>query len=82
MNKELKYDTLAALVQEYRDCYNKCWHKVLEVSVGLPFSHFDMSELPLQWKVLKLLTAQLLWKEIEEALIQYSYDNYHLVVCT
>lgn len=79
MNKNMIYDSLAALVKEFENSYKKCWHEVVNVSVGLPFSHDDISECPIQWKVLKLSLQTLLWEDISDILSNYTSDCMHIL---
>ena len=74
MNKEMSFDSLADLVLEFKNCYKKCCHEVVNVSVGLPFSHDDISESPLQWKILNLSPNEIVWEKLTRILIQYTKD--------
>ena len=74
MGKPLIFNSLVDLIEEFRDCYKECWHEIEIVSVGLPFSHDEISESPLQWKVLKLVVDENTWEEIYEILLKYTSD--------
>mmetsp|Transcript_31743 Transcript_31743/g.46676 ORF Transcript_31743/g.46676 Transcript_31743/m.46676 type:complete len:290 (-) Transcript_31743:1463-2332(-) len=83
MYKELKHNSLADLATEYRTCYDSYCHKVVQISVGLPFTHDVISETPLQWKVMRLTTTfndggggkdNNDWDQLEPTLLQYTRD--------
>lgn len=75
MYKPLRYGTLADLVCEFIQSYKKYYHQIIEINLGLPFSHDRISETPLQWKVMRLaLEQRSSWHEYHDAFIQYSKD--------
>ena len=75
MYKPLRFETLADLVDEFLKCYDNYYHKIIQVNVGLPFPHDQISETPLQWKVLRLKFDQgSSWQAQREGFIQYSKD--------
>ncbi len=54
MDKPLIYSTLNDLIEEFISCYESCFHTVLGIDLGLPFSHSCISETRLQWKLMTL----------------------------
>jgi tubulinyl-Tyr carboxypeptidase len=56
MNKDIRFDSLSDMVEDYRRCYAKCGHRMVGVYLGLPFSHDVYSDMPIKWKVLKVKT--------------------------
>eukprot|EP00002_Diphylleia_rotans_P033786 TRINITY_DN7217_c0_g1_i1.p1 TRINITY_DN7217_c0_g1~~TRINITY_DN7217_c0_g1_i1.p1 ORF type:complete len:291 (-),score=59.11 TRINITY_DN7217_c0_g1_i1:329-1201(-) len=48
--KALRYDTFGDLLLEFVRCYQDCYHKVLEVRVGLPPPHNTTSTMLVEWK--------------------------------
>eukprot|EP00939_MAST-03C_sp_MAST-3C-sp1_P001386 g1386.t1 len=71
--KSLVFDTLADLVKNYKDAYEACWHKLVKVYIGFPFSHDPFCPLPMNWRVLRLRVCSHPWEKISEALRKY--DN-------
>lgn len=59
MYKSLKFTSLHSLVAEFINCYRAYRHEVIMISVGLPFSHDDCSETPIEWKVLNVKLAEI-----------------------
>ena len=39
MDKPVEHSTLSSLVQEYRQAYQRWWHEVLKLRIGLPAPH-------------------------------------------
>jgi hypothetical protein len=54
MYKPLRYGSLFALIQEFDKSYKGYYHRLIDVNLGLPFSHNHVSETPLQWKLMRL----------------------------
>jgi hypothetical protein len=52
MWKELRYNSLSELVQEFSRSYSDCWHELLSVRIGFPFPHSAASSAPIKWSVL------------------------------
>jgi len=72
MGKSLTHASLAELVDEFIISYGRCYHEVIYISVGLPFSHNDISESPLKWKILNLSINERAWHEVKSILTQYA----------
>lgn len=56
MNKDIRFESLYDMVEDYRRCYAQCGHRMVGVYLGLPFSHDVYSDMPIKWKVLKVKT--------------------------
>jgi tubulinyl-Tyr carboxypeptidase len=54
MNKPIKYSSLAELVDDFKDSYEDCHHKLLTVYVGLPMPHNQYVDQPLKWRATKV----------------------------
>ena len=79
MYKPLKYNTLSALLQDYKTAYEREHHELLNIYVGLPFGQDEFSQIPIQWRVLRLNVATLPWSTIEQVLAMFTTNaNRHL----
>lgn len=56
MDKELVYESLTALVEEYQRAYSGNGHEVESAYVGLPFSSSSSCTLPVVWRALHIQT--------------------------
>ena len=76
MDKQLQFNNLADLIEEFLNSYKKYHHQVIEFELGLPFSHDHVSETPLHWKVIKFILKgkEKCWNTYRDTLIQYSRD--------
>jgi hypothetical protein len=75
MYKSMKFTSLYSLVKEFEYCYREYRHEVIMISVGLPFSHDDCSETPIQWKVLNIdLATTMNLDRTADALDRYTRD--------
>jgi len=54
MHKALRFESLAALVDEFRSSYEDCYHKLLTVYVGLPLPHNPFLDQPVKWRATKV----------------------------
>lgn len=54
MNKDFRFDTLSQLVENFEKSYESCFHKLLVVYVGLPFSHDVHSDMPIKWRAVRV----------------------------
>lgn len=54
MDKEVKYDSLSSLILDYQKSYADCYHHLLAVYVGLPFSHDVFSDTPIKWRAIRV----------------------------
>ena len=54
MNKDIRFESLSDMVDDYGRSYAKCGHRMVGVYFGLPFSHDVYSDMPVKWKVLKI----------------------------
>jgi len=76
MFKALKYNSLSDLILEFDKSYEHYFHKLVNVSIGLPFSHNRVSETPLQWKVLtcSIDNGSKTWQSHKDTFNRYSKD--------
>lgn len=54
MNKDMCFPCLSSLVEEYRRSYEACFHKLLTIYIGLPFSHNLLTDDPIKWRATKV----------------------------
>ena len=54
MNKDMRFSSLSSLVEEYRRSYEACFHKLLTVYIGLPFSHNLLTDDAIKWRAAKV----------------------------
>ena len=54
MNKPIKYNSLAELVEEFSRSYEACYHKLLTVYIGLPLPHDKFVDHPIKWRATKI----------------------------
>jgi hypothetical protein len=65
MGKDCIYDSLSDLVLEFKKCYEQCYHHLITVYVGLPFSHDVFCDMPIKWRALRVNTR----KKVEKNMI-------------
>ena len=79
MYKSLSFTSLAELIEEFLKSYKNYYHDVIEIALGLPFTHDEVSETPLVWKLIKIKLDESnsahTWKDYTRALNQYSKDS-------
>ena len=74
--KEVRHESLAALVDDYRRSYESCGHELVKVYVGLPLPCSVHSMEPVKWRVLKLrLDEGKPWADAAGALDRYVKDS-------
>jgi hypothetical protein len=54
MKKDIQFSSLAELVEEFRQSYEECFHKLLTVYVGLPLPHNQFVDQPIKWRATKV----------------------------
>mmetsp|Transcript_18396 Transcript_18396/g.18482 ORF Transcript_18396/g.18482 Transcript_18396/m.18482 type:complete len:289 (+) Transcript_18396:130-996(+) len=54
MNKELQFESLKELLDDFRLSYHSCLHRVLTVYVGLPFPHDIYCTQGVKWRALRI----------------------------
>ena len=54
MHKDVRFASLADLVEEFRQSYAECYHKLLTVYVGLPLPHNQCLDQPVKWRATKV----------------------------
>lgn len=54
MNKDLQFTTLADLVEDYRQSYEACYHKLLTIYIGFPLPHDVVVDHPVKWRANKI----------------------------
>jgi tubulinyl-Tyr carboxypeptidase len=71
MWKEIQYDSLYALVREFKQSYETVGHELLAVYMGLPFPHDVSNNHPVTWKAARVSIRQAS-EEIQTQLKLYS----------
>lgn len=75
MFKDIKFDSLADLMKEFKDSYESNFHKLVKIYIGLPFGHDLHSSMKLQWKVFKIKIVNKEWRnEVAEHINKYAKD--------
>jgi len=69
--KALEFDSFGSLILDYKTAYEKSWHELLKVYVGLPFSHDPYCGTRLHWRVVRFRVDRHPWKRISDALNEY-----------
>ncbi|GLI59171.1 hypothetical protein VaNZ11_000991 [Volvox africanus] len=73
MDKNLEYESLADLVSEYKSSYERWWHTLARVYVGLPLEHDTYYAGPVCWRYLTLsLTGRKSWMAHRVALDKFA----------
>ncbi|GLC37716.1 hypothetical protein PLESTB_000805100 [Pleodorina starrii] len=73
MDKDLVYDSLADLVSEYKKSYERWWHSLVRVYVGLPLEHDTYYPGPVCWRYLSLsLAGRKSWASHRAALDKFA----------
>ncbi len=67
MNKPIKFNSLSALVDEYRKSYEACYHKLLTLYIGLPLPHDKFVDHPIKWRATKIRLFSKPKEEVAEA---------------
>ncbi len=66
--KDLKYDSMADLLVEYRTAYERLWQQVLKVWVGLPAPSDEFSYSPICWRYFCFKGNKSAWAEMTKNL--------------
>lgn len=74
MHKDIRFDSLLEMVDHYQRSYEACYHRVLMIYVGLPFSHDVFSDMPIKWKIMRLSCRPDDRKELESTLSSYTHN--------
>ena len=72
MHKELCYDNLADLVEEFRVSYEQCYHKLLTVYIGLPLPHDQFVDHPIKWRATKIRVFGNESSEVSNKILKYT----------
>lgn len=75
MNKPMKYATLSELAMDYWQSYRECFHRLVNVYMGLPFSHETYSDTPIRWRAIKVRMNKK--KDAKNALNDYCRDMHY-----
>lgn len=78
MWKEITYDSLYELVQDYKLSYESVFHELLAVYLGLPIPHDTLQNYPVKWKAARVSLHQD-YREIETQLNSYAANMNKLV---
>eukprot|EP00249_Psilotum_nudum_P016414 c25813_g1_i2 orf=592-1242(-) len=65
MNKELQFESISSIVQNYRQAYEQSEHKLLRISVGLPVEHNIESFNFVCWRSLSLDPCSSSWEHVD-----------------
>jgi len=66
MYKDMKYGSMAELLQDYKDAYENLYHQVLKIWVGLPAPNDEFSYSPVCWRYFCFRGAS--WHEMTKSL--------------
>ncbi|KAJ7295079.1 hypothetical protein O6H91_Y214000 [Diphasiastrum complanatum] len=72
MNKELKFESISSIVENFVTAYQHSLHMVLKVRVGLPVEHNVDSRNYVCWRSLSLDLTILMWQQCCEALEKHA----------
>lgn len=75
MFKDFTYDSFGDLIEDYRDSYEQCFHRLLTVNTGLPISHQDYKAMPICWRCLKVKLFKHEWELLHAGLNAYIKDT-------
>ena len=75
MYKPLKHESFGELLLEYKTAYENESHSVLNIYVGLPFSHAEYSQQPIQWRVLDFKLENVVWADVAATLEKFADDG-------
>ncbi len=68
MFKELRYDSMSELLEDYKQAYESLWQQVLKIWVGLPAPDDEFSYSPICWRYFCLKNSLGTWSELTQAL--------------
>jgi hypothetical protein len=78
MFKDAGFNSLSALIEEFKRSYELCFHTLTRVYVGLPFTHDVLeADIPIRWRVIRIVVDLTPW---EAAIAEL--DSYETVMCT
>lgn len=72
MYKDLKYASLADLVQEYARAYTEAFHSLEKVYCAFPVSHDTFSQARIRWRVLRIAVPRHPWSDIAPVVNKYA----------
>eukprot|EP00742_Colponemidia_sp_Colp-10_P005909 GILJ01006320.1.p1 GENE.GILJ01006320.1~~GILJ01006320.1.p1 ORF type:complete len:386 (+),score=54.41 GILJ01006320.1:44-1159(+) len=79
MYKPLKFSSLGALMEEFKTCYEKCWHSLQKIKIGLPILHNAFSSEPVRWRILNLHIDRYEWDDCMDVLDRFAYEAQKIV---
>lgn len=77
MWREMRYESLSDLIRSFKDAYERNWHRLLKIKLGLPVSHDATSNEEIVWKYLTLNTcsgSQMDWDEVTRLLERFGRE--------
>ncbi|XP_064624154.1 tubulinyl-Tyr carboxypeptidase 1-like isoform X2 [Lineus longissimus] len=74
MYKPLKFNSLTSLILDFESSYNRYWHEVKKVKIGLPIPHDPHSYEQVSWKYLTLNIPKLNKSELHKELEKHSKE--------
>ena len=72
MNKPIKFSSLSDLVEDYRESYEACYHKLLTLYIGLPLPHDKFVDHPIKWRAIKVRLFGKPKNEVTEAVNNFA----------
>lgn len=72
MNKDLDFESVTSIINDYKMAYEKSRHKVLRIRVGLPVEHNLESFNFICWRYLSLDPSSSSWEQCSEALERHA----------
>ena len=66
--KPMVYDSLSALLLDYKQSYEQWWHTVLKMRIGLPVEHDGFSPFPVCWRCLCVRPDKQAWDAVARQL--------------
>ena len=78
-NKELRFASLSALVEDYSKAYAKCGHALVRVYAGLPLAHDVHSAAAIRWRVFRVSLRGSPWADAAACIDAYVRDVARIV---
>ncbi|TMW68498.1 hypothetical protein Poli38472_005966 [Pythium oligandrum] len=74
MYKELRFNSMSELVQEYCRCFESVCHSVIKLYIGFPFPHDIHSSEKVEWRALNLSMTENPWTDIASHLDAFAKE--------
>jgi len=66
MYKELRYPSLASVLEDYKQSYQAWWHSLDKIRVGLAVSHDTFSTRPVCWRYFLYKVSKTSWEKVQQ----------------